>query len=57
MSEYRAKQKATVWAASETVMHCKLCGMLKGWKRDSDGDEREISESKLRGAEDLAQSR
>jgi hypothetical protein len=43
------------WSANDYRETCKTCGMTRGWKRDEDGTEREISQAAIWGRENAAQ--
>jgi hypothetical protein len=56
LADYRVENKMRI-CPNDHVMSCATCGALKGWLIYSDGEEREIPEWKLRGAESAEQSR
>ena len=42
-------QHTSKWSKCDYISSCAACGMTRGWKRDEDGTEREISQDIIWG--------
>ena len=47
--EFTGQTTSGKWSANDYRETCKACGMTRGWKRDGDGTEREISQDIIWG--------